>query len=164
MNKQYLFWSRVVAAIFTCIALGNFAHADNPRDGTWQLSMRKLPDGTTLKPPIVQGRSSFHNGVNQLVVFWPTPDGKSASLSSISKWEWTDSEVSATRILLIFDDGSGNPPAYMVGGETKREPIGRHDGRVSYQHPLDPPLLVYDGNKMTATLQGVFVDYWEKVE
>jgi hypothetical protein len=35
---------------------------------------------------------------------------------------------------------------------------------VSYQHPIDPPFIVWEGDKMTATLDSAFVDYWEKVK
>jgi hypothetical protein len=102
--------------------------------------------------------------VNQLIVFWPMPDGKLASLSEISKWEWSEAEVAVTPILVIFDDGSGKPPVYAVSGETKRAPVTRQGGSVSYQHPIDPPFVVREGDKLTATLEGVFVDYWERVK
>jgi hypothetical protein len=146
--------------IFSCLCA--YATAEDP-DGTWQLVMRKLPDGTVQTPPTVQGRFTFKNGVSQLIVFWPTPDGKPASLSELSKWEWSETQVSAKPLLVIFDDGSGKPALYGVGGETKRAPITRQGGRVSYQHPIDPPFIVWEGDKLTATLEGVFVDYWEKV-
>jgi hypothetical protein len=104
------------------------------------------------------------NGVNQLIVFWPTPDGKSASVSSLSKWQWSEAEVAVTPLLVVFDDGSGNPPVYVVGGEMKRAPVTRQGARVSYQHPIDPPFIVREGDKLTATLEGVFIDYWERVK
>jgi hypothetical protein len=133
-------------------------------DGTWQLVMRKLPDGTILTPPTVQGLSTNKNGVNQLIVFWQTPDGKPASISQIFKFEISEMEMVATPVLTMFDDGSGKPPVYALGGETKRVPIKREAGRVSHQHPLNPPFIVIEGDKSTATLEGVFVDYWEKVK
>ena len=153
---------RLAAGLIFSFGLCAYATAEDP-DGTWQLVMRKLPDGTVQTPPTVQGRFTFKSGVSQLIVFWPTPDGKPASLSELSKWEWSETQVSATPLLVIFDDGSGKPALYGVGGETKRAPITRQGGRVSYQHPIDPPFIVWEGDKLTATLEGVFVDYWEKV-
>ena len=158
---------RLVAGFILFVMLGVSAYAGD-LDGTWRLVMRKLPDGTMQTPPTVQGRFTTKNGVNQLIVFWPTPEGKSASLSEITKWEWSENEVAATPLLVIFDDGSGKPPVYAVGGETKRMPITRQGGRVSYQHPIDPVFIVWEGevseaSKMTATLEG-FVNYWEKVK
>jgi len=36
-------------------------------------------------------------------------------------------------------------------------------GRIEFKPPFDPPALVFEGNKITATLEGGFVDVWEKV-
>lgn len=159
---------RLVAGCFCSLMLGGSAYAGD-LDGTWRLVMRRLPDGTVQTPPTVQGRFTTKNGVNQLIVFWPTPEGKPASLSAITKWEWSDNEVAATPLLVIFDDGSGKAPVYAVGGETKRMPITRQGGRVSYQHPIDPVFIVWEGgvsetSRMTATLEGGFVNYWEPVQ
>jgi len=96
--------------------------------------------------------ASNKNGVNQLVVFWPTPEGKSASISQISKWEWSDTQVAVTPVLVIFGDGSGKPPVYTVGGEAKRMPVTRQGARISYQHPINAPFIVREG-KPTATVK-----------
>ena len=76
----------ILAGFIVCLALATLARAEGA-DGTWHLVMRKLPNGTELTPPAVYGMSTTKNGVNQLIVFWPTPEGKSASLSSMSRWE-----------------------------------------------------------------------------
>jgi len=143
-----------------CVAL---AHADD-LDGTWwRLTMRKLPDGTVQTPPAIVGTSTFKDGVDQLLVFWRTPEGKSASLSQVSKWELSETEVAVTPVLVIFDDGSGKPPVYTSGGDRKTAPISRQGARMSYQHPINAPFIVREGDKFTATLEGVFADYWERV-
>ena len=154
---------RAAAVLVLGVALINLVRAEDT-EGTWRLVMRKLPDGSVQTPPAVYGMGTTKNGINQLIVFWPTPDGKSASLSEISKWEWSESEVAVTPVLTVFDDGSGKSPVYITGGETKRTPVSREGGRVSYQHPIDPPFVVWEGDKLTATLEGVFVDYWEKMQ
>ena len=154
---------RLVFTIVVYIAFASLAHAQDT-DGTWRLVMRKLPDGTVQTPPTVHGMFSIKNGVNQIIVFAPTPSGKPGALSQISKWEWSESEVAVTPILTVFDDGSGKPAIYTTGGETKRMPVSREGNRVSYQHPIDPPFVVWEGDKLTATLEGVFADYWEKVQ
>ena len=152
----------------TTVALSIFAGSaanaeEKGLEGKWVLTKRKLPDGTILRPPQVLGQFSVHRGLNQLVVFWPMPNGNSASLSAINKWEWSESQVAVTPILMVFDDGSGKPPVYAVGGDVKRSPVTRNGGVVSFQHPTDPPFNVWDGDHMTATLDGVFVDYWERL-
>ena len=34
-------------------------------------------------------------------------------------------------------------------------------GRISFKLPFDPPSVVIEGDKMTATAEDMFVDYWE---
>ena len=153
----------ILAGLIVSLALTALAHADGT-DGTWRLVMRRLPDGTELTPPAVYGMSTTKNGVNQVIVFWPTPDGGSASISSMSKWEWSETDVAVTPLVVIFDAGIGKPPVYTIGGDTKRSPVRKEGGRISYRHPIDPPFIVVEGDKLTATLQGAFVDYWEKVK
>jgi len=156
-------WRRILGGLVAAFALIALAQAEGV-DGTWRLVMRKLPNGMELTPPAVYGMSTTKNGLNQLIVFWPTPDGRSASLSSISRWEWSETDVAVTPLVVIFDDGSGKPPVYSVGGDTKRTSLQKQGARVSYQHPIDPPFIVREGEKMTATLEGAFVDYWERVK
>lgn len=133
-------------------------------DGTWVLSKRVLPDGTVLTPPVVHGRSTLKDGVNQLIVFWPTPSGSSASISMLSKWSASDSEVTATMILMVLDDGSGKPPVYDLSGRSRTVPVTRLEGgKVRYQHPLNGPVIERDGEHSKATVDGVFTDYWERL-
>ena len=151
-----------VIGILLCLA-SSFACADDP-DGTYRLVMRKLADGTVLTPPAVHGMGTFKDGVYQLTIFWRTPDGNTAALSRLSTWKWSESEVAATPLAMMFDDGSGKPAIYEWGGETKRVPLVRQGSRVSHPHPLDPVFMVWDGDKETATIEGVLVDHWERVK
>ena len=138
---------------------------DAPTTGSWQLVKRKLPDGTIQTHPKVGGMSTTTVlGLNHKNVFWWTPDGKRASLSSITAFQWADTEVSVTSMFSAFDDGSGKAAVYGAAGETKRVPVKRDGGRVSFQLPFDPPFIVIDGDKMTATADGLFVDHWERVK
>jgi hypothetical protein len=142
--------------------LAGLAYADNP-DGTYRLVMRKLADGTVLTPPAVQGMGTFKNGVYQLTLFWRTPEGTTAALSRLSSWKWSETDVAATPLAFMFDDGSGKPPIYKWGGETKRVPVTRQGSRVSHPHPLDPVFMMWDGDEETATIEGVLEDHWERV-
>ena len=153
----------LIASLFISFTLCASAYAENP-DGSYRLVMRKLSDGTVLTPPAVQGMGTFKNGVYQLTIFWRSPDGKPASLSRLSKWTWAETEVAATPLAFMLDDGSGKPPVYVWGGETVRVPVTRQGTRVSHQHPLDPVFMVWDGDKETATIEGVLVDTWERVK
>jgi hypothetical protein len=48
----------------------------------------------------------------------------------------------------------------MAGGQCA--PVTVAGGRIQFKHPFGRS-LVFEGNKMTATLEGGFVDVWEKV-
>jgi len=37
-------------------------------------------------------------------------------------------------------------------------------GRLQFKLPFDPPAVVFEGDKMTATAEGRFIDVWEKVD
>ncbi len=152
---------RLLAALVVGIALWSGAFAE---DSTWRLVKRQLPNGTILTPPEVYGMSTNKNGINQLIVFWPTEDGKSASLSELSRWEWAEDRVTATPLLMIYDDGSGKPPVYVKGGDAKTSAITKEGTRMKYQHPLDPPFIDGEGDNFTATLDGAFIDYWQRVQ
>ena len=126
--------------------------------------MRKLSDGTVLTPPAVQGMGTFRNGVYQLTLFWHTPDGRTAALSRMSEWTWSENEVAAKPLVLMFDDGSGKPPVYEWGGEIKRVPVTRQGTRILHQHPLDPVYMVWNGDEEIASIEGVLEDHWERVK
>lgn len=136
----------------------------NDLDGAYRLVKRVLPDGKVQTPPTLQGWFNIQNGLEQTNLLWSTPDGKPASLSQIDKIEVTESEIIATVVLIVLDEGSGNAPLYTFGGEAKRSPIIRQGGGVSYQHPTHPPFVVREGDKLTATQEGVFVDHWERLK
>lgn len=64
----------------------------------------------------------------------------------------------------MFDDGSGNPAVRGTPGETTTVPVTREGGRLSYQLPFDAPKVTFEGDQLTATLEGVFVDHWERIK
>ncbi len=63
----------LVAGLVISLACFAVAHAEEV-EGTWQLVMRKLPDGTVQTPPTVYGMNTFKNGMSQLIVFWPNEE------------------------------------------------------------------------------------------
>ena len=154
---------RLVFGLVLLLGTGFFAQADEI-EGTFRIVKRELPDGTVLTPPTVVGQWTMVNGYRQLNVFWRTPDGKPASAGGLFTYRISPNEYTETVIYFAFDDGSGKPVAYDVSGETKTVVITRKGGRISYKLPFDPPSVVFEGDKMTATLEGEFIDYWERVK
>ena len=153
-----------VVALLTVFVFGVApqASAQTP-EGTWKLVMRKLPDGTTQVPPAVQGVATWQSGLRSIIVFWHTPEGKAASFSGISTYKFAPAEYTETLLFSAFDDGSGKPPVYSQNPQTKSTPVTREGGRLAFKLPFDPPSVVIEGDKITATAESRFIDYWERV-
>ena len=131
-------------------------------EGAWKLTMRKLPDGTTLMPPAVQGAIIVQAGLLTRIVFWHTPEGKPASFSGVSTYKMSPAEYTETLLFSAFDDGSGKAPVYNQTPQIKSTPVTREGGRIAFKLPFDPPSVVIEGDKWTATAEGRFVDYFER--
>jgi hypothetical protein len=130
-------------------------------EGAWKLTMRKLPNGTTLIPPAIQGAIIVQAGLLTRTVFMRTPEGHPASFSGVSTYKMSPAEYTETLLFSVFDDGSGKAPVYNQTPQTQRTPVTRDGGRIAFKLPFDPPSVVIEGDKMTATAEGMFVDYWE---
>jgi len=66
-------------------------------------------------------------------------------------------------LFIPLDDGSGKPPTYNLTGKTETTPVTRQGSRIAFKLPFGEPSVVFEGDKFTATLEGQFVDYWERV-
>ena len=142
------------------------ALAQSPElEGTWRLVMRELPNGKKILPPDVLGLSSYANGYKNQNVVWRTPDGKVASIAGISMVKLTENEYSETVLYSRLTD-PGNPQGMVlnVSGETKTVPLKREGGRIQFKLPFAPPLVIVDGDKLTAIAEGLFTDHWERMK
>jgi hypothetical protein len=167
MKRQYGFsWWQALSLILTSMFLLQApAHGQlSSVEGTWRLVARDLPDGTHLTPPQIMGMYSVTKGQRNLNVFWHTPDGKPASYSLMSTYTLTNREYTETLLFSILNDPS-NPqsPVYGLAGETKTMPVTWQGRRISFKLPFDAPSVEFDGDRLTATAEGAFVDHWEKV-
>jgi hypothetical protein len=134
-------------------------------EGTYKFISRKLPDGTTLKPPTVMGLQTFTKHYRNFNIFWKDTSGKVFSLSVASTYKLTGAEYSETLMFAIMNDEiSGKKIDYNLSGETKTVPVKIKGGRIEVKLPFDPPTVVFEGNKIVATAEGRFVDNWEKVK
>jgi len=155
-------FDRYLLALTALIFFVPFVQAQE-LDGTWKLVMRKLPDGTSLVPPAVQGAYTSHQGLQNLNVFWHTQEGKPASFARISTYKMSDTAYSETLLFTAFDEGNGKAPSYNLTGETEATPVTRQGSRIAFKLPFGEPSVVFEGDKFTATLEGQFVDYWERI-
>jgi hypothetical protein len=134
-------------------------------EGTYKLISRKLPDGTTLTPPNIMGLQTFTKGYRNFNVFWKDNTGKVFSYSVASTYKLTSNEYTETLMFGIMNDQIGGKQIdYNLSGETKTAPVKMEGKKIEVKLPFDPPSVVFDGNKLTATAEGMFTDYWEKVK
>ena len=105
-------------------------------EGTYELVSRDLPDGTKQFPPDVVGLITYTKEYRNTNVYWKDADGEHSSVSSVGSYKLTDKEYSE-----------------------------KSNGRIEFTLPLwDEPTLVFEGDKITATKEGAFVDHWKRVK
>ena len=150
-------WLVAVVLLLTC----GVAQAQEI-EGSYKLVMRKLQDGTTQAPPAVQGAATFHSGLRSLIVDGYLPEGKLWCLSLISSYKISATEWTETLLLSAVDDGSGKPLYGLTGG-IKTSPVTHEGARILFKPGFEPVTYAFEGDKWTATLEGVFVDYRESV-
>jgi hypothetical protein len=141
------------------------ASAQTPSiEGTYQLISRQLPDGTVLKPPDIMGLFTYTKTHANFNIVLKDATGKFSSFSMVSTYKLTATEYSETRRFSILTDQIGGKEiVYDLSGKTQSAPVKMEGGRIEFKHPFEPPSLVFEGNKITATAEGSFVDVWEKV-
>jgi hypothetical protein len=168
--KRYYFprplWalSGVLVGMVVLFALSTSAQAQSI-EGTYQLMSRKLPDGTMLKPPDIMGLFTYTKTHRNFNIVLKDATGKFASFSVVSTYKLTATEYSETLLFSIRNDQIGGKEiVYDLSGKTQSVPVKMEGGRIQFKPPFDQPSLVFEGNKITATFEGSFVDFWEKVQ
>jgi hypothetical protein len=134
-------------------------------EGTYKLISRKLPDGTTQSPSAIMGLLTYTKSYRNFNIVWKDDTGKFFSYSLASTYKLTPTEYSETLLFSILNDQiGGRDIVYDLSGKTQSVPVKVDGGRLQFKLPFDPPSVVFEGDKMTATAEGRFVDVWEKVQ
>jgi hypothetical protein len=139
--------------------------SSTPRiEGTYQLVSRKLPDGTMQRPPEIMGLLTYTKSHRNFNVVWKDTNNKFFSYSLISTYALTPTEYRETMLFSILNDQIGGKDiVYDLSGKSQSVPVKVQGGRIQFKLPFDPPSVVFEGDTMTATAEGRFVDVWEKV-
>jgi hypothetical protein len=133
-------------------------------EGTYQLVSRQLPDGTMQRPPEIMGLLTYTKSHRNFNIVWKDAAGKFFSYSLASTYKLTPTEYSETLLFsIVTDQIGGKDIVYDLSGKTQSVPVKVEGGRLQFKLPFDPPSVVFEGDKMTATAEGRFVDVWEKV-
>ncbi|MCH7690230.1 MAG: hypothetical protein IIA17_04185 [candidate division Zixibacteria bacterium] len=134
-------------------------------EGTYMLVSQDLPDGTTRVSPLVGGMFNITSKYWNLNVWWTDSAGKVFSVSEISKYSMTDSTYTETRTYSATNAGAGGGLVkYDFERKTKAVSVNRDGCQISFEMPFDSVMVVFDGSKLTVSVEGEFVDHWEKVE
>ncbi len=141
---------------------------DNPSNklsikGSYMLEYRVLADGTKVVGPDVIGMMTLTETSRNFNVYW-TAGGKVNSISLIAKYTLTDKAYTEDSIYYASDfDGKGityeTAPAHGTSAVTSK------GGKTQFQFPLHgEPTGEFDKHGFTATMAGVFVDHWKKID
>jgi hypothetical protein len=115
-------------------------------EGTYRLVARDLPDGTRIEPPALDGLLTYTKTLRNFNIYW-----KDAEETNI--FHMANDEIGGTGMTYDFSQVSGGSS------------VNIENGRIEFDLPLfDEPRVVYEGDKVTASVEGEFVDYWERVE
>jgi hypothetical protein len=136
-------------------------------EGTYQLISRQTPDGTMLRPPAVMGLNTYTKSHRTFNVVQKDATGKFFSSSNVSTYTLTATEYSETRLFSVRDDQIGGKDiVYNLSSETRSASVTVEGGRIQFKDPFGTRVLVFEGNKMTATAADNtnVMDLWEKVE
>ena len=117
-----------------------------------------------LSPPDSMGLFTFTKTHINFNIVLKDATGKCNSYSVVSTYKLTATEYSETRLFSILNDQIGGKDiVYDLSGKTQSAPVKMEGERIEFKHPFEPLTLVFEGNKLTVTAEGIFVDVWEKV-
>ncbi|MFG0284528.1 MAG: hypothetical protein ACF8R7_08920 [Phycisphaerales bacterium JB039] len=156
MRPLPLFCCALAAAVLTgCQTAGI--------EGTYVLTSRDLPDGTTVYPPNVVGLLTFEDGQRNFNIYEGHVEGAPTSISVIAEYTLSKDEYRETNIytLVAGPDGVQRDLAPAIGSS----PITREDGAIKFLLPLrDEPAVEFTSRGLTATRPGEFVDHWKRID
>src|SRR5215472_15967631 len=146
LSRQCRALSGVVVVVAFLFAIA--ASAQTPSiEGTYQLVLRKLPDGTMLKPPDIMGLCTFTKSHRNFNFVLKDATGKFFSFSVVSTYTLTATEYSETLLFSIRTDQIGGKAIiYDLSGQTRSTPVTVEGGRIQFKHPFDPRSFVFEGN------------------
>jgi hypothetical protein len=133
-------------------------------EGTYQFISRQLPDGTMLKPPDIMGVWTYSKSHRTFNFVRRDASGELASTSLVSTYKLTTIEYSETLLFSIRNNIRDKGIVYDLLEKTQSVPVKIEGGRIQFKLPFERPTVTFEGNKITASVEGGIVDLWEKVQ
>jgi hypothetical protein len=136
-------------------------------EGTYRFVSRDLPNGQVVTAPAMDGMLSYTDDYRNFNIYWTDAAGRRFSIGYIAEYEIVDGrywERSLYRV--VNDEINGSGLMYDLS-----RPAGAADvttgagGSISFTLPLyGEPRIEFTRDGLTATLEGQFVDHWDKVD
>ena len=82
----------------------------------------------------------------------------------MSTYKLTNIEYSETLLFSIRNNIGSKGIVYDLLEKTQSVPVKIEGGRIQFKLPFERPTVTFEGNKITASVEGGIVDLWEKVQ
>ncbi len=139
--------------------------------GTWVLQTRQLQDGTVLRAPHIKG-SLFWEPISSrkahitLNLLEDTKDGTPRRFNyAASTYEISTSAITRARHVLVrqgYRSSAEAPMSIYPKGKSVKGKITVEGDKIEIAH--DEQQWVFEGNTMTASYEGAWVDTWARVQ
>ena len=161
----------VLVVLASCVTIESRQSGPYSRDdgapsieGTYQLVQRRLPDGTTKRPPEVMGVLTYTKDHRNFNVLWKDAGGRLFTYSVVSKYTLSEDEYSEQiTFSTTHDQIGGNPVEHAMSLPRRSVPVTTEGGRIQFDLPFDPVVVTFERRRMTAT-SPEFVDTWERID
>ena len=131
--------------------------------GSYVLEYRVLPDGKKVASPNIIGVMTYTESYRNFNVYW-NENGKGNSISLIAKYTLTDKTYTEDSIFYAADFNQ-KAIVYDVTPAHGTSTVTSKGGKTQFQFPLHgEPACELEKNGFTATMPGVFVDHWKKID
>lgn len=152
-----------LCAAVTTASLGAGEHSG--LKGSYELVKRVLPDGTELTPPDVVGFGNWTGKTRNFNVSWMSPEGERVSISLIAGYTLSEAEYCEdVRYWMTNNLGSPGVSYEVPPGKSECAPVSKVGEALTFQMPGEPPVVAFEGDHLTATAEGQFVDHWKRVD
>jgi hypothetical protein len=134
-------------------------------EGTYRLVSRELPDGSIQEPPDVLGLGTYTKKYRNFNITWTDAEGQRFSMSYIARYSLTPTEYSEISIYRLVNDPDGGGLSYDLDRPSGTSAVTVEGGRIQFVLPLyQEPTVVFEGDRLTASVEGEFIDNWERVD
>ena len=152
-------------ALTTVVLSASFSVAQGI-EGTYRLVARDLPDGTRVEHPDIEGLITFRDGYRNFNIYWIDENGNPYSIGIFATYTFDGSEYTETNVFTsIVDLSTDDGIIHDLEPHTGTAAVTVSDGTIAFDLPLrDEPHVEFTADGVTASIEGQFVDHWERVE